>query len=131
MNNLEWHGNEAMDHVRRRAVQFLTRACITVVRRAKELLSVAGSGRTKGKKSGPVTHSKPGEPPYKQTGRLRASVTYEVDADSLTGRVGTNVEYGLYLELGTKKGILPRPWLRRSLAETQGRINELLSGTGE
>ena len=44
MNKLEWHGNEAMDHVRRRAVQFLTRACITVVRRAKELLSVAGTG---------------------------------------------------------------------------------------
>lgn len=75
--------------------------------------------------------SKPGEPPRKQHGRLRASVTYEVDPDTLTARVGTNVEYGRHLELGTRRGLAPRPWLRRALLEMRGRVNELLSGLGD
>jgi phage gpG-like protein len=126
--SVEWHGDAAMAHVRRNAVRFLTRAAIEVERRAKELLSVAGSGRVKGRKAGPSTHSRPGEPPYKQTGRLRASVTRDVDEANLRAAVGTNVEYGRHLELGTKRGILPRPWLRRALADMQGRINSLLGG---
>lgn len=134
---LEWHGEAAKAHVRARIVRFLTRAAIAVKTRAKELLSVAGTGKGGGKrdksglfKAGPVVHSAPGEPPRKQTGRLRASVAHEVDADSLTARVGTNVEYGRHLELGTKKGLAPRPWLRRALAEMQGRVAELLAGLG-
>jgi hypothetical protein len=129
--HVEWNGSAAEDHVRRRAVQFLTRASIEVSRRAKELLSVAGSGRVKGRSGGPAVHSAPGEPPYKQTGRLRASVTYEVDESTLEARAGTNVEYGRYLELGTKRGIAPRPWLRRALAEMQDRVNALLAAIGD
>lgn len=41
--HVDWHGDEAIDHVRGRAVRWLTRAAITVMRRAKELLSVAGT----------------------------------------------------------------------------------------
>jgi HK97 gp10 family phage protein len=137
MADLEWHGKEAMDHVRQRAFQFLTRAAITVSRRAKELLSVPGTayssghgGGRKGKRVYGAVRSEPGEPPRKQTGRLRASVTYEVDESSLSARVGTNVTYGKYLELGTKKGIKPRPWLRRALAEMQGKVDELLASIG-
>ena len=54
-------------------------------------------------------------------------MTHEVDAAALEARVGTNVEYGKHLELGTKRGILPRPWLRRALAESQGDVNQILS----
>ena len=135
-DNLDWHGEEAMDHVRRRAVGFLTRAAITVTRRAKELLSVPGTAQGRSKKTGRyarvygAARSKPGEPPRKQTGRLRASVTYEIDERTLTARVGTNVKYGRYLELGTKRGIAPRPWLRRALAECRAKIDSLLSGAG-
>jgi len=128
---LQWHGDEAKEHVRRRAVRFLRRAAIVVERQAKVLLSVPGTGRNKGRKSGPITRSKPGEPPRKQTGRLRASVTREVDESSLTARVGTNVDYGKFLELGTSRGLKPRPWLRRALAEMSQRVNELLSGMGD
>lgn len=127
----------AMGHVRGKAVGFLRRAAITVQRRAKELLSVAGTvpksaagkgrrARYKARKTGAV-RSAPGEPPRKQTGRLRASVTYEVDETGMNARVGTNVKYGRYLELGTKRGIAPRPWLRRALAEMWARVNELLA----
>lgn len=81
------------------------------------------------RKTGAV-RSAPGEPPRKQTGRLRASVTYEVDEAGMNARVGTNVKYGRYLELGTKRGIAPRPWLRRALAEMWSRVNELLGAGG-
>ena len=122
-----WKGDAARDDINKRAAQFLERAAITVENRAKELLSIEGTGRVKGMPAGPIERSKPGEPPRKQTGRLRGSVTHEVDAKALDARVGTNVKYGRYLELGTRRGILPRPWLRRALAEMKARVNELLS----
>lgn len=40
---VEWHGDEALAHVRALAAQRLTRAAIAVARRAKELLSVPGT----------------------------------------------------------------------------------------
>lgn len=144
--HLDWHGDEAIDHVRGRAVRWLTRAAITVQRRAKELLSVAGTAQAargmartvggvrrkyrKARRIYGAVRSQPGEPPRKQTGRLRASVAYEVDEQALSARVGTNVKYGRYLELGTKKGLLPRPWLRRALAESMDAIRGYLEQLG-
>lgn len=127
MPHLEWHGDEAASRIRKRSVQFLTRAAIAVSRRAKELLSVAGTGsggrdsQGRFKRVYGANPSKPGEPPRKQTGRLRASVSYEVDEGSLSARVGTNVDYGRILEVERN-----RPWLKRALAETSERVNELL-----
>jgi phage gpG-like protein len=126
------HDKEASEYVRKRALDFITRACITVKVRAQELLSLPGTATSiekgsKGKRKSDVVRSQPGEPPRKQTGTLRASVTQEVDETTLTGRVGTNLKYGKHLELGTKRGILPRPWLRRSLAEMQSKVDSLLS----
>lgn len=79
-----------------------------------------------GSGSGGVTHSAPGEPPFKQTGRLRGSVTYEIDEATSTARVGTNLDYGRHLELGTKKGLLARPWLRRAVDDCKGLITAIL-----
>jgi phage gpG-like protein len=137
-NHLDWHGAGASDYVERRVVRVLSRAAVECSRRAKELLSVPGTGKqagTGGKRGAKKVYnafpSAPGEPPHKQTGRLRASVQYEVDEPGLTARVGTNLPYGAYLELGTKKGLAPRPWLRRALDETAARINSILAGLGE
>jgi phage gpG-like protein len=137
-NHLEWHGAGASDYVEKRAGRVLARAAIECARRARELLSVPGTGKQPGsggkrgaKKVYNAFPSSPGEPPHKQTGRLRASVQYEVDTPNLTARVGTNLPYGLYLELGTKRGLAPRPWLRRALDETAAKINSILSGLGE
>jgi hypothetical protein len=68
--------------------------------------------------------SKPGEAPRKQTGHLRRSVTYEVIGQS--GRVGTNLLYGMWLELGTRL-MKARPWLRRALEECKAQILAILT----
>jgi len=52
------------------------------------------------------------------TGRLRSSIANELGRDSkgLVARVGTNVEYAPYLELGTRR-MSARPFLRPALAQ--------------
>lgn len=50
------------------------------------------------------------------TGRLRASITHELgkDGEGIVGRVGTNVDYGIHVELGN--GNSPeQPYLRPAL----------------
>jgi hypothetical protein len=75
--------------------------------------------------------SSPGEPPRKQTGRLQGSITWELSRRGLFGRglmarVGTNLEYGRYLENGTRR-MRPRPWLKRSLDAVRPQIKMILS----
>ena len=61
----------------------------------------------------PHVPSNPGEPPRIDTKTLHESITTETERDgnSVETRIGTNVHYGLHLELGTSK-MKPRPWLR-------------------
>jgi hypothetical protein len=127
MGNLEWHGKEAQELVHKKAVKAVTIICISITRRAKVLLSVAGTGKVKGKRVGKVKHAPAGQPPFKQTGRGRASVTYEVDDGSITGRAGTNVDYMKHQELGTKRGLKPHPWLRRAYDWTAAQVESILA----
>ena len=75
-------------------------------------------------KDGGIPHvpSRPGEPPHIDTKTLHDSIMTETqkESDSVETRVGTNVKYGLYLELGTVK-MLPRPFLRPALAKERRR----------
>ena len=48
------------------------------------------------------------------TGRLRASITHDVGEDNV--KIGTNVEYSAYVELGTSRQ-KPQPYLRPALSE--------------
>jgi hypothetical protein len=50
-----------------------------------------------------------------QTGHLRNSVGFDIKAP-FRAAIGTNVEYGLYLELGTSK-MAPRPFMRPIAAD--------------
>lgn len=50
------------------------------------------------------------------TGRLRNSITHALGAGGLTVYIGTNVEYGPYIELGTSKREA-RPFLRPAAQE--------------
>lgn len=81
--------------------------------------------------------SAPGEAPAVQTGRLIGSVTHKpgpgATINKMTEMVGTNVQYGRYLEYGyatfsAKRFavLLPRPWLHRALNESRTRIANIL-----
>jgi hypothetical protein len=75
------------------------------------------------------THSRPGNPPYKQTGELRRSIGWELRALGLIGRVGSNIRtpaYPLYLELGTRR-MAPRPYLRAALVKHQAALAAILT----
>jgi hypothetical protein len=122
MSIRDWNGDKAIETLHVETMDAIERACIIVWRRADRLLSIEGTGREGTVKD----RSRPGEPPRKQTGELKDSVTYEIDEKLSQGRVGTNVDHGKYLELGTKRGILPRPWLRRALLESADEINNAL-----
>jgi HK97 gp10 family phage protein len=57
------------------------------------------------------------------TGRLRNSITHEQSEDGMKGRVGTNVEYGPYVEHGTRR-MRARPYLFPSLEEETPRFKQ-------
>lgn len=138
----KWSGPQAEALIRQAVARNLAAAAIVVKTKAKILLSLPGTAQAiramsyryggrkynvkkKGTVYGAVV-SDPGEPPRKQTGRLRGSVAHEVDRDKLTARVGTNVVYGRWLELGTSK-MAARPWLRRALFESREQIKSILA----
>ncbi len=78
-------------------------------------------------KTGTFT-SKPGEPPRTQTGDLKKSMTHEIDAILLVGRVGPGVKYGKDLEFGVpSRNLLPRPFLRPALHKSQAFIARIFS----
>ena len=72
-------------------------------------------------------HSLPGNPPHRQTGTLVRSITvdsaFNVTGNRIVGRVGTNLPYGKYLELGTSR-IKARPYLRPGLRRMHARIRK-------
>lgn len=70
--------------------------------------------------------SAPGEPPHTQTRRLWQSITHEVKGQVL--RVGTNVKYARYLELGTERMPGGRPFLRPALDRARNDIVRILRG---
>lgn len=61
------------------------------------------------------------------TGRLMNSITHAVQSnkDSIKGLIGTNVEYGPYVELGTYK-MPARPFLRTAFYNSKKKILRIL-----
>jgi len=105
----------------------MTDACRTVQNKAVDLIRTpSGGGRLYIR--GSVTHaaSPPGSPPNADTGQLMQSVSYSVDKEGLEGSVGTNIDYGLILEMGTSR-MLPRPWLQPALDQSADEVKKILS----
>lgn len=67
--------------------------------------------------------SAPGEAPATDTGTLVSSITYSVDKQGLSVRVGTNLDIGLFLEMGTVR-IEARPWLQPALDQQSKNIQK-------
>lgn len=62
------------------------------------------------------------------TGHLQSSITHRVvnEVNGAEGQVGTNVEYGTFLEFGTQK-MKPYPWLTPALNRNKSKINSIIS----
>jgi len=62
-------------------------------------------------------HSKPGEPPFVQTGALRMGVTWRVGSRLMSRFVGVvkSVHYAMHLEMGTRAGGTIRPVNKKAL----------------
>lgn len=104
------NSSKVMEGITKEAGKEIERLVLICEREAKASMKGGGKGHTA---------SRPGMPPHVDTGRLRASITHEVETRLLNiiGRVGTNVKYGRWLELGTSR-MAARPWLRPALRRT-------------
>lgn len=68
--------------------------------------------------------SSPGEFPHKDTGKLQQSIREESTGPMSVG-VGTNLDYGKDLELGTDK-VAARPFLRRTFSEELSAVKNVV-----
>lgn len=64
--------------------------------------------------------------PLLRTGDLRDSI--ESEADGLSVTVGSDSKIALYQEMGTRRGIPPRPFLSLALVRNEAKIKEKLGG---
>ena len=153
---LAWHGREFFQLATKETVKAMETAGRFVENRAKKIMGSGASkfnvhGNTKSArgKSGKKTFhrpSAPGFPPAVDEGILRTSVSHVTKVKGLTvngfvgsdkdkikakAEAGTDVEYGFYLEVGTKN-MEARPWLRPALrASEKGILNILRGGVEE
>ena len=134
---VEWRGDQVISDVDGMASQRLDLAAQMVVAKAKASMNEPKSGkpvpkrrrRVKGRPPSPKrqvrTRSAPGEAPATQKETLRNSVTWDTPSQ-LRRRVGTNVDYGLFLELGApKRNLAARPWLEVALWACASKIKRL------
>ena len=61
------------------------------------------------------------------TGRLRNSITNAIDTEANAVYIGTNVEYGPYVELGTSRRH-PHPYLKPAAADHTDEYRAILKG---
>src|SRR4051812_40404614 len=107
-SNLKWHGPQVLALLTAELQRRLRACAILVAGHAKRLLSTEGTSKGGGGRNAKgqfkklkynVSPSSPGDPPHLQTGRLRASVAWELVG--LVARVGSSLKYARWLELGT------------------------------
>jgi len=134
---VKWHGEKVERMVLHGVSKNLDKAAMFWVRFAQQRLGVPNI-------------SSPGDYPGKDGGHLRKNIAWE-PVSQLVRRVGTNVEYGKFLELGTKAhkikiktkkmlsdgvqafgkvvnhpGFKPRPWMRLTNNLTRTKLAKII-----
>ena len=106
------------DKIDEKIFEVVRKTTIDVNATAKKSMNMGG------KSGGIITHSKPGEPPFVQTGTLRSNVVYDVPSlqkgKEIIGKVGVRdiVPYARALEYGyNARNLKARPYLRPALAK--------------
>lgn len=153
-SQVTWHGADIEKLVSADVGRKFKTIALALAADVKLKLRVPGPTKT----NPGTASSNAGEPPHKRTGRLWRSISQEAvnEAGEPVARVGTNVDYGYFLEVGTSghtikpgaKGFLawknaagkwvftrkpvvipplaPRPYLRPALDEAGPKIDKIL-----
>ena len=113
-----WYGEEAKARIKNAAAVRVAYAGRAFRDHLRQRLSVPGPAP-----------SAVGEDPHKQSGHGRRNVQVEFDRATVTSRVGTNVLYLFYQEIGTWK-MGARPWMSRGIRDFARQIRAILEGAG-
>lgn len=112
-----WHGKQLQSkvtdtlHNRLKVIAELGTAEI------KQSLSIGGGERGSGGAGRALNRSRPGQPPHVDSSNLMRSIDNEVIMGAMpVARIGTNVKYGRYLELGTQTSHVIRPKFAKALS---------------
>lgn len=76
-------------------------------------------------KSGAVVENSAKQNAPVDTGRLRNSIHHEMEDDD-TVDIGTDVEYAIYQELGTSRGIAPKLYLTNGVRNNISQIKSII-----
>ena len=145
---VRWYGRQFTEKMMRTAEQRLSSFCDRICNDIKRDMAKPKSGK-QGKQT---TASAPGESPARQTSHLVRSIVHK-RSGKLREKLGTNLKYGLGLELGTRPhtikakgktlawkgddgetvfarsvkhpGIKARPWLRPALSRAKADFQQL------
>jgi len=137
---VKWYAREFMTLATKANISAMKKSAIHVERYIKTHFTSPGAGRAYKRGSKIHRASLAGQPPAVDTGVLQASVGHKVidtgavvigevgtDIDAMRQHprfnVGSDVNYGLYLELGTNR-MQPRPWLRPALKKTKKQVEK-------
>lgn len=119
----QWHGPQVLAQIEAAGWESIQRATVYLWTKVVEALNVSNPR--------PYTSpSAPGEPPRKRTGWLQRNVLYELDEAQKRGRVGIGrmALYGVYLELGTRRGLAARPFLLAMVNKHRAELQKLAGG---
>lgn len=121
---VKWNGPAVTSDIRSMVARRLDAAAIIVEEEARDSMTRVKTGDRMGKFT---RRSAPGEPPASQHGEagLLGSVGWRRNGE-LRRQVGTNKDYGKFLELGTAT-MAARPWLVRALVTMGGEIKRLFA----
>lgn len=135
--HIEWHGEDWTREFKAGLRKNVAAACTYLTNVIKADISQPGTlvysvipgGKMK-KTVYNFTHSRPGNPPYLQTGLLRSSIGWEFveggPGNLVAGRVGTALQYGLYLEKGTRK-MAARPYIEVNLRKHARTVSDIMN----
>jgi hypothetical protein len=114
----EWYGPEVIERIESVLSDRIEKAANDVADETRRLLDDPEPG-------GRHTHSRPGQSPARITGALEQSIVVESE-DPLSRCVGTDLDYGLWLETGSAR-MAPRPFLTRALEQSLDNIRDLVT----
>ena len=115
---LVWNGPEVTQLVESVLAGRIDKAANEVAAETRRLLDLP-------KPPGLHIHSRPGQAPARLTGALEQSILVEPQGP-LSQTVGTDLDYGRWLETGTAR-MAPRPFLTRALEESLDSIRDLVT----